>query len=163
MPSSISTSTGIIQARNIPVSVSRIDTCGNIPVRYTPPVASSVAENLRALREKFQMTQPAFAELCGVKQPQISKWEKGTMPDAASLMKISLGTKLPLRTILKGVSAPFDAIQEQTGQRFTPLSQDRRPSLDALLMGASDEVHDAVLANAKRALRAERRSKRNKA
>lgn len=44
---------------------------------------------LKELRTEQKITQKKFAELCGVKQSCVSKWERGeTLPDAQTIVII---------------------------------------------------------------------------
>ncbi|MCL2013861.1 MAG: helix-turn-helix domain-containing protein, partial [Oscillospiraceae bacterium] len=65
-----------------------------------------IAENLKALRKKKDLTQEEAAEILGVSPQSVSKWERGdTMPDItllpalANLYKVSVDTLIGMDKI----------------------------------------------------------------
>jgi putative transcriptional regulator len=55
------------------------------------PVAPMSPEEIRALREREQVSQPVFALYLNVRKDAVSKWERGEKkPDGPSLKLLSL-------------------------------------------------------------------------
>ncbi len=55
------------------------------------PVAPMTAEEIRALREREQVSQPVFAHYLNVRKDAVSKWERGEKrPDGPSLKLLNL-------------------------------------------------------------------------
>ena len=55
------------------------------------PVAPMAPEEIRALREREQVSQPVFAQYLNVRKDAVSKWERGEKrPDGPSLKLLSL-------------------------------------------------------------------------
>lgn len=55
------------------------------------PVLPMAAEEIRALREREQVSQPVFARYLNVRKDAISKWERGEKrPDGPSLKLLNL-------------------------------------------------------------------------
>jgi putative transcriptional regulator len=55
------------------------------------PVESLTAEEIRALREREQVSQPVFAHYLNVRKDAVSKWERGEKrPDGPSLKLLNL-------------------------------------------------------------------------
>jgi len=55
------------------------------------PVAPMAPEEIRALREREQVSQPVFARYLNVRKDAVSKWERGEKrPDGPSLKLLSL-------------------------------------------------------------------------
>lgn len=50
----------------------------------------SISENIKALREKFNLTQAEFGEIAGVSDKAVSTWENGTAePRMGAIQKIA--------------------------------------------------------------------------
>lgn len=55
------------------------------------PVAPMLPEEIRALREREQVSQPVFARYLNVRKDAVSKWERGEKrPDGPSLKLLNL-------------------------------------------------------------------------
>lgn len=55
------------------------------------PVEPLTAEEIRALREREQVSQPVFAHYLNVRKDAVSKWERGEKrPDGPSLKLLNL-------------------------------------------------------------------------
>jgi putative transcriptional regulator len=55
------------------------------------PVAPMAPEEIRALREREQVSQPVFARYLNVRKDAVSKWERGEKrPDGPSLKLLNL-------------------------------------------------------------------------
>jgi len=55
------------------------------------PVAQMAPEEIKALREREQVSQPVFASYLNVRKDAVSKWERGEKrPDGPSLKLLSL-------------------------------------------------------------------------
>ena len=55
------------------------------------PVKPLTAEEIRALREREQVSQPVFAHYLNVRKDAVSKWERGEKrPDGPSLKLLNL-------------------------------------------------------------------------
>ncbi|MCW8307636.1 DNA-binding transcriptional regulator [Acidiphilium sp. PA] len=55
------------------------------------PVAPLTPEEIRALREREQVSQPVFAHYLNVRKDAVSKWERGKKrPDGPSLKLLNL-------------------------------------------------------------------------
>jgi putative transcriptional regulator len=64
------------------------------------PVAPMAPEEIRALREREQVSQPVFARYLNVRKDAVSKWERGEKrPDGPSLKLLSLVKAKGLKAI----------------------------------------------------------------
>ena len=64
------------------------------------PVEPLTAEEIRALREREQVSQPVFAHYLNVRKDAVSKWERGEKrPDGPSLKLLNLVKAKGLRAI----------------------------------------------------------------
>lgn len=64
------------------------------------PVETLAPEEIRALREREQVSQPIFAHYLNVRKDAISKWERGKKrPDGPSLKLLNLVRAKGLRAI----------------------------------------------------------------
>ncbi len=64
------------------------------------PVESLTPEEIRALREREQVSQPVFAHYLNVRKDAVSKWERGEKrPDGPSLKLLNLVKAKGLRAI----------------------------------------------------------------
>src|SRR5437879_4196858 len=64
------------------------------------PVEPLTPEQIRALREREQVSQPVFAHYLNVRKDAVSKWERGEKrPDGPSLKLLSLVKAKGLRAI----------------------------------------------------------------
>ncbi|MET4701001.1 putative transcriptional regulator [Constrictibacter sp. MBR-5] len=64
------------------------------------PVAPMAPEEIRALREREQVSQPVFALYLNVRKDAVSKWERGEKrPNGPSLKLLSLVKAKGLRAI----------------------------------------------------------------
>ena len=64
------------------------------------PVAPLTPEEIRALREREQVSQPVFAHYLNVRKDAVSKWERGEKrPDGPSLKLLNLVKAKGLRAI----------------------------------------------------------------
>jgi putative transcriptional regulator len=64
------------------------------------PVEPLTPEEIRALREREQVSQPVFAHYLNVRKDAISKWERGEKrPDGPSLKLLNLVKAKGLRAI----------------------------------------------------------------
>lgn len=64
------------------------------------PVAPMTPEEIRALREREQVSQPVFAKHLNVRKDAVSKWERGEKrPDGPSLKLLSLVKAKGLKSI----------------------------------------------------------------
>ena len=64
------------------------------------PVAPLTPEEIRALREREQVSQPVFAQYLNVRKDAVSKWERGEKrPDGPSLKLLNLVKVKGLRAI----------------------------------------------------------------
>lgn len=64
------------------------------------PVASLTPDEIRALREREQVSQPVFAHYLNVRKDAVSKWERGEKrPDGPSLKLLNLVKVKGLRAI----------------------------------------------------------------
>ncbi len=64
------------------------------------PVAPMAPEEIRALREHEQVSQPVFASYLNVRKGAVSKWERGEKrPDGPSLKLLNLVRNRGLRAI----------------------------------------------------------------
>lgn len=58
---------------------------------HLTPIESLTPEEIRALREREQVSQPVFARYLNVRKDAISKWERGEKrPDGPSLKLLNL-------------------------------------------------------------------------
>ena len=66
-------------------------TMRNFDVMCLTPVAAMTPQEIRALREREQVSQPVFARYLNVRKDAVSKWERGEKrPDGPSLKLLSL-------------------------------------------------------------------------
>ncbi|MFG1193087.1 helix-turn-helix domain-containing protein [Xanthobacter flavus] len=64
------------------------------------PVEPLTPEEIRALREREQVSQPVFAQYLNVRKDAVSKWERGEKrPDGSSLKLLNLVRAKGLRAI----------------------------------------------------------------
>jgi putative transcriptional regulator len=64
------------------------------------PVESLAPDEIRALREREQVSQPVFAQYLNVRKDAVSKWERGEKrPDGPSLKLLNLVKAKGLRAI----------------------------------------------------------------
>ena len=64
------------------------------------PVSPMSAEEIRALREREQVSQPVFALFLNVRKDAVSKWERGEKrPDGPSLKLLNLVRHKGLKAI----------------------------------------------------------------
>ena len=64
------------------------------------PVESLTPDEIRALREREQVSQPVFAHYLNVRKDAVSKWERGEKrPDGPSLKLLNLVRAKGLRAI----------------------------------------------------------------
>ena len=64
------------------------------------PVAPLTPEEIRALREREQVSQPVFAHYLNVRKDAVSKWERGEKrPDGPSLKLLNLVKAKGLRAV----------------------------------------------------------------
>ncbi len=64
------------------------------------PVEPLAPEEIRALREREQVSQPVFAHYLNVRKDAVSKWERGEKtPDGPSLKLLNLVKSKGLRAI----------------------------------------------------------------
>jgi putative transcriptional regulator len=64
------------------------------------PVAPMAPEEIKALREREQVSQPVFASYLNVRRDAVSKWERGEKrPDGPSLKLLHLVKTRGLRAI----------------------------------------------------------------
>lgn len=64
------------------------------------PVEPLTPEEIRALREREQVSQPVFAHYLNVRKDAVSKWERGEKrPDGPSLKLLNLVKAKGLRSI----------------------------------------------------------------
>ncbi|WP_293350319.1 DNA-binding transcriptional regulator [Phenylobacterium sp.] len=64
------------------------------------PVAAMSPEEIRALREREQVSQPVFARYLNVRKEAVSKWERGEKrPDGPSLKLLALVKAKGLQSI----------------------------------------------------------------
>ncbi len=64
------------------------------------PVAPMSSDEIRALREREQVSQPVFAHYLNVRKDAVSKWERGEKrPDGPSLKLLNLVRKNGLKAI----------------------------------------------------------------
>lgn len=64
------------------------------------PIETLTAQEIRALREREQVSQPVFAHYLNVRKDAVSKWERGEKrPDGPSLKLLSLVKAKGLRAI----------------------------------------------------------------
>lgn len=64
------------------------------------PIAPMAPEEIKALREREQVSQPVFASYLNVRKDAVSKWERGEKrPDGPSLKLLSLVKAKGLQSI----------------------------------------------------------------
>jgi putative transcriptional regulator len=64
------------------------------------PVAAMAPEEIKALREREQVSQPVFARYLNVRRDAVSKWERGEKrPNGSSLKLLNLVKTKGLRAI----------------------------------------------------------------
>ena len=67
---------------------------------YLTPVKPMAPGEIRALREREQVSQPVFARYLNVRKDAVSKWERGEKrPDGPSLKLLNLVKAKGLRAI----------------------------------------------------------------
>lgn len=67
---------------------------------YRPPMADDLATKIRKFRQSLGMNQQGFAELFGVTQGSVSRWEKGSMPDPSALAVMAGKMGVDLRALI---------------------------------------------------------------
>jgi putative transcriptional regulator len=75
-------------------------TMRNFDALCLTPVAAMAPEEIKALREREQVSQPVFARYLNVRRDAVSKWERGEKrPNGPSLKLLSLVKAKGLRAI----------------------------------------------------------------
>lgn len=84
----------------------------NIAEGYPSDVAR-IGDNLKRLRQAAQLTQEALAKVAGLKQGDISKWEKNkATPTTANLLRLAVGLKLPVDDLLTAMDPDYDSARQ---------------------------------------------------
>ena len=66
-----------------------------------------LGSNLRRARREAELTQGKLADMLGVDQPQISKWEGGrTLPTILQLIDLAIACRRRPETLIEGLVAP---------------------------------------------------------
>ena len=71
------------------------------------PMGMQIGTHLKTWRTREGLSQSDAAEKIGVKQPTISSWEAGHLPDAQSLKKIAVALGVSVDALL--ADAPADS------------------------------------------------------
>lgn len=81
------------------------------------PMVMQIGTHLKTWRIREGLSQSEAAEKIGVKQPTISGWESGHLPDAHSLKKIAsvLGVSVDALLADKGTEAPGATVDGKAG------------------------------------------------
>jgi transcriptional regulator with XRE-family HTH domain len=80
----------------------------NISEGYASDVAR-IGDNLKRLRLLADLTQAELAAAAGLKQGDISKWEKNkAAPTAGNLLRLAVGLGLPVDMLLKTINPDYD-------------------------------------------------------
>lgn len=75
-------------------------TMRNFDVLCLTPVAAMAPEEIKALREREQVSQPVFARYLNVRRDAVSKWERGEKrPNGPSLKLLNLVKQKGLQAI----------------------------------------------------------------
>lgn len=81
-----------------------------MPTGYTFAVPT-IARNLRDIRRRLELTQQELADLAGVNQNNISKWEKGRIePTVTSLLRVARATGCTLDDFVRGIDTAYDDV-----------------------------------------------------
>ena len=71
---------------------------------------AGVGDNLKALREARGWRQEDLAAVAHLKQGDISKWEKGTVPRVSTLIRLAVALGVDLDQLVTGFDPEYDAI-----------------------------------------------------
>lgn len=74
-----------------------------------PPV-SEYANRLRVERTRLRLSQAEVAEQSGLKQPDISLYERGLVPPTDHLVRLGAVFNVPAATILEWVREPAEEV-----------------------------------------------------
>lgn len=78
----------------------------NLEMRHAADelVRLDLGSRIRELRQQLELTQTALAELCGVRQRQISQYELGQeLPRLSTLIRVAQAFDLSVSELLKGL------------------------------------------------------------
>ena len=81
---------------------------------YRPRMADDLATKIRKFRQTLGVNQQEFADMFGVTQGSVSRWEKGSMPDPSALSRIAGKMGVDLRML---IGADFEGVS-LTGPRL---------------------------------------------
>ena len=72
------------------------------------PVTPMAPDEIRALREREQVSQPVLASYLNVRNDAVSKWERGEKrPDGPSLKLLTSNTRAPRPPASRAIAAPL--------------------------------------------------------
>lgn len=122
----------------------------------TATMKRTLADNLKRLRLARKLTQEDLGAATGLKQTAISRYEKGkAKPDLSSLLKLAVGLRARVETIVEGLDVKFDAFYQ--GLRLSIQTDgsdpddgganlaEQQPPFDVIVPGAPPgESDDAV-------------------
>lgn len=83
---------------------------------YRAIVGEQLAKKIRLLRRSLGKSQQEFADMFGVTQGSVSRWENGAMPDPASIAQLAELADEDVRAFLGGNQS--DAVFVNLGQRL---------------------------------------------
>lgn len=109
----------------------------DIPARYAVAVLPrTIGDNIRELREEQNLRQEDLAARAGLKQGDISKWERGkNQPKAPNLLRLSVGLNRPIDALIKGIDDDYEELFRAQQKRDAPnvATQDRLQKLETLV------------------------------
>ena len=99
---------------------------GNIPTRYALPVLRrTIGDNLKELRGT--LTQEEFAAKAGVRQGEISKWERGKQePTVQSLLQMAVRLRKPLDVFVHDINQEYEDLRAQQKREGTNAALETR-------------------------------------
>lgn len=130
----------------IPITVGPSGVYRVIPDGYALPVSSRIGTNLRGLRRERQLTQEQLADKAGLKQSEVSKYERGTKPEVKNLVKLASALEVSLDRLVIGVDERYDLLRQSSGTSFA--SNERTPEgfTDAARAATTRVLRETTLA-----------------
>jgi transcriptional regulator with XRE-family HTH domain len=131
----------------IPLSANPAIVYRTIPCGYD--LAVSIAKNLHDLRRAAKLNQTELANVVGVEQPAVSKWERGkSEPSASDLPKIATAFGCTVNDLLRGVDATYDSMITRAETAHAKKSYEVTSSDTGGVVQGSLHTHSEALSNA---------------
>jgi transcriptional regulator with XRE-family HTH domain len=77
----------------------------------------NIGKNIQGMRKEIGLTQKQLAEVLGVAQPTIRKWESGfNEPNISTLDKLSHLFQCTMDKLIYGVDSDYEPLEEMVGE-----------------------------------------------